>query len=336
MNENKYLDFQFFFLSILEICLKISPDSFTEIMKYDFFSSISEFLSNFLPTQTNSISEILIVLSEKYIRNINKVTDLVLYLCSDYKKTFQSNSGVKSDDDHQVYQAFFNYLSQSFQFLLSIPKYQNIDEIFTVSLFTTLSSLYSTFPFESEQVSFFYEICFQIFDSIYYHSYHKDEHPFLKPVLETIYNLLFYYPDLYFSFVQNEYFTHLLPLFYESHPSQFQIITKIFLPLFSGPFTPCTFENSEAIENSERIESNSIDFLPIILKLEIPKHLLERLNCKAHTIEKRESETVLKLSSLHNPTSSFLIGDYQPDDLINDVPQKSWIDGQMVLPIDEM
>lgn len=49
-----------------------------------------------------------------------------------------------------------------------------------------------------------------------------------------------------------------------------------------------------------------------------------------------ESETVLKLSSQHNPTSPFLIGDYQPDDLINDVPQKSWIDGQMVLPIDEM
>ncbi len=49
-----------------------------------------------------------------------------------------------------------------------------------------------------------------------------------------------------------------------------------------------------------------------------------------------ESETVLKLSSLHNPTSPFLIGNYQPDDLINDVPQKSWIDEQMVLPIDEM
>ena len=49
-----------------------------------------------------------------------------------------------------------------------------------------------------------------------------------------------------------------------------------------------------------------------------------------------ESETVLKLSSQHDPTSPFLIGDYQPDDLINDVPQKSWIDGQMVLPIDEM
>ncbi len=49
-----------------------------------------------------------------------------------------------------------------------------------------------------------------------------------------------------------------------------------------------------------------------------------------------ESETVLKLSGQHNPTSPFLIGNYQPDDLINDVPQKSWIDGQMVLPIDEM
>jgi hypothetical protein len=49
-----------------------------------------------------------------------------------------------------------------------------------------------------------------------------------------------------------------------------------------------------------------------------------------------ESETVLKLSGQHNPTSPFLIGNYQPDDLINDVPQKSWIDGQMVLPIDKM
>lgn len=49
-----------------------------------------------------------------------------------------------------------------------------------------------------------------------------------------------------------------------------------------------------------------------------------------------ESETVLKLSRLHNPTSPFLIGEYQPDDVINEVPQKSWIDRQMVLPIDEM
>ncbi|SHJ54409.1 DUF1848 domain-containing protein [Pseudobutyrivibrio xylanivorans] len=49
-----------------------------------------------------------------------------------------------------------------------------------------------------------------------------------------------------------------------------------------------------------------------------------------------ESETVLILSSQHDPTSPFLIGNYQPDDLINDVPQKSWIDGQMVLPLDKM
>ncbi|SFN76076.1 protein of unknown function [Pseudobutyrivibrio sp. UC1225] len=49
-----------------------------------------------------------------------------------------------------------------------------------------------------------------------------------------------------------------------------------------------------------------------------------------------ESETVLKLSSQHDPTSPFLIGNYQPDDIINDVLQKSWIDGQMVLPLDRM
>ena len=49
-----------------------------------------------------------------------------------------------------------------------------------------------------------------------------------------------------------------------------------------------------------------------------------------------EPEVVVAQSSFHDPTSPFLIGNYQPDDEINDVPQKSWIDGQMVLPLDKM
>ena len=49
-----------------------------------------------------------------------------------------------------------------------------------------------------------------------------------------------------------------------------------------------------------------------------------------------EPEVVMAQSSLHDPTSPFLIGNYQPDDIINDVLQKSWIDGQMVLPLDRM
>ncbi|QFJ54031.1 DUF1848 domain-containing protein [Pseudobutyrivibrio xylanivorans] len=49
-----------------------------------------------------------------------------------------------------------------------------------------------------------------------------------------------------------------------------------------------------------------------------------------------EPEVVVAQSSFHDPTSPFLIGNYQPDDEINDVPQKSWIDWQMVLPLDKM
>ncbi|MBR5635482.1 MAG: DUF1848 domain-containing protein [Pseudobutyrivibrio sp.] len=49
-----------------------------------------------------------------------------------------------------------------------------------------------------------------------------------------------------------------------------------------------------------------------------------------------EPEVVMAQSSLHDPTSPFLIGNYRPDDIINDVPQKSWIDGQMVLTLDRM
>ncbi|SDH73949.1 protein of unknown function [Pseudobutyrivibrio sp. 49] len=49
-----------------------------------------------------------------------------------------------------------------------------------------------------------------------------------------------------------------------------------------------------------------------------------------------EPEVVMAQSSLHDPTSPFLIGNYQPDDIINDVLQKSWIDGQMVLLLDRM
>ena len=31
----------------------------------------------------------------------------------------------------------------------------------------------------------------------------------------------------------------------------------------------------------------------------------------------------------HNPNSQFLIGDFRPGDIIHDVEQKSWTDGQM-------
>jgi DNA repair photolyase len=44
-----------------------------------------------------------------------------------------------------------------------------------------------------------------------------------------------------------------------------------------------------------------------------------------------ETKTVLAQSSLHNPNSPFLIGDYKGDDKIHDVPQKSWVDEQMTI-----
>ena len=44
-----------------------------------------------------------------------------------------------------------------------------------------------------------------------------------------------------------------------------------------------------------------------------------------------EAETVLAQSRLHDPGSPFLIGNYRDDDVIHDVPQKTWIDGQMTL-----
>lgn len=44
---------------------------------------------------------------------------------------------------------------------------------------------------------------------------------------------------------------------------------------------------------------------------------------------------VRERSSLHDPTSPFLIGNYEPGDQIHDVPQKSWIDPQMSLFSDE-
>ena len=46
-----------------------------------------------------------------------------------------------------------------------------------------------------------------------------------------------------------------------------------------------------------------------------------------------ETEKVLELSSLHDPKSPFLIGDYREGDRVHDVPQKSWIDGQVMLPL---
>ena len=46
-----------------------------------------------------------------------------------------------------------------------------------------------------------------------------------------------------------------------------------------------------------------------------------------------EPHIVLAQSRLHDSKSPFLIGTYRDDDIIHDVPQKSWIDGQMSLAI---
>ena len=46
-----------------------------------------------------------------------------------------------------------------------------------------------------------------------------------------------------------------------------------------------------------------------------------------------EPAKVLAHSRLHDPNSPFLIGSYQKDDVIHDVPQKSWVDGQIALPL---
>ncbi|MBE6005003.1 MAG: DUF1848 domain-containing protein [Lachnospiraceae bacterium] len=45
-----------------------------------------------------------------------------------------------------------------------------------------------------------------------------------------------------------------------------------------------------------------------------------------------DPEIVLAQSKLHDPKSPFLIGNYSDGDKIHDVPQKSWIDEQMILP----
>lgn len=44
-----------------------------------------------------------------------------------------------------------------------------------------------------------------------------------------------------------------------------------------------------------------------------------------------EPSKVLAQSRLHDPRSPFLIGSYRDDDVIHDVPQKSWVDGQLSL-----
>ena len=46
-----------------------------------------------------------------------------------------------------------------------------------------------------------------------------------------------------------------------------------------------------------------------------------------------EPSEVLANSRLHDPESPFLIGNYRDDDIIHDVPQKSWIDDQINLLI---
>ncbi len=55
------------------------------------------------------------------------------------------------------------------------------------------------------------------------------------------------------------------------------------------------------------------------------KHLCRY--CYANT----EPSKVLAQSRLHDPKSPFLIGNYRDDDMIHDVPQKSWIDVQTSL-----
>ncbi len=44
-----------------------------------------------------------------------------------------------------------------------------------------------------------------------------------------------------------------------------------------------------------------------------------------------EAETVRKQMRLHDPSSPFLIGNYEENDVIHDVPQKSWVERQIRL-----
>lgn len=44
-----------------------------------------------------------------------------------------------------------------------------------------------------------------------------------------------------------------------------------------------------------------------------------------------EPDKVLAHSRLHDPASPFLIGNYRPGDRVHDVPQESWVDGQLML-----
>ena len=46
-----------------------------------------------------------------------------------------------------------------------------------------------------------------------------------------------------------------------------------------------------------------------------------------------EPSRVLALSRRHDPASPFLIGNYQDGDRIHDVPQRSWVDPQTVMPL---
>ena len=51
--------------------------------------------------------------------------------------------------------------------------------------------------------------------------------------------------------------------------------------------------------------------------------------CYANT----DYKLVLETSKKHDPNSPFLIGNYEEDDIIHDVEQKSWIDRQLRLPL---
>ena len=83
-------------------------------------------------------------------------------------------------------------------------------------------------------------------------------------------------------------------------------------------------------------------------KLEVPNRKPNRAECSCYLAcdigaydtcrhlcrycyANNDPKEVLKNSRLHDPLSPFLIGNYEKDDIIYDVPQTSWIDPQMDL-----
>ena len=64
----------------------------------------------------------------------------------------------------------------------------------------------------------------------------------------------------------------------------------------------------------------------------IQEKILTLLSCK-YCYANAEPSIVMKQSRLHDPKSPFLIGNYEKNDSIHDVPQQSWADGQMSLKL---